>query len=119
MYRAFSPIYYINNMDVETYKKMKATFLELTGPESHLWLINTDPLFGIICDIDLGKIWGGWRPRREIICDPIPNTLYFDLTDLEAKNFNKEMYDRAINTLLYKVKQETLKNKLKNIEKDF
>jgi hypothetical protein len=45
--------------------------------------------------------------------------VYFDLTDEEAQNFNKEMYEKAINTLIYKAKQENLKNKLKNIEKDF
>lgn len=119
MYRAFSQFYYINNMIVETYKEMKRTFEDLTGPKSQMWIINTNPLFSIICDIELGNIWGGWRPRKEMICGQIPNILYYNLTEFEAKNFNKEIYDIAINTLLYKAKQEKLKNKLKNIEKDF
>lgn len=119
MYRQYSTFYYINNMHVETYKEMKRTFLDLTGPNSHLWLISHDPLLGIVYDIDNDRIWAGWRARKEIIDAPIPNAVYFDLTDEEAQNFNKEMYEKAINTLIYKAKQENLKNKLKNIEKDF
>jgi hypothetical protein len=30
-----------------------------------------------------------------------------------------QIYEKAINTLLYKAKQENLKDKLKKIEKDF
>lgn len=103
-------------MQVETYKRMKATFLDLTGPESMLWLIETNPLFSIVYDRDESTIWAGWRPRNNI---RIPNAVYFELTELEAQNFNKELYDKAINTLLYKAKQENLKDKLKKIEKDF
>lgn len=117
MYRQYSTFYYINNMHVETYIEMKRTFLDLTSPNSHWWLISNKPVIGIVYDIDLGKIWAGWRPR--IIDTPIPNAVYFDLTNLEAYNFNEEIYEKAINTLLYKAKQEKLKNKLKNIEKDF
>lgn len=116
MYRQYSTFYYINTMDVETYKEMKRTFLTLTSPDSHWWLINNNPVLGIVYDIDSGKIWAGWRPR---ILDPIPNAVYFNLTNLEAQNFNEKIYEKAINTLLYKAKQEKLKNKLKNIEKDF
>lgn len=118
MYRQYSTFYYINNMHVETYKEMKRTFLDLTSPDSHLWLISVNPLFGIVYDIDEDTIWAGWRPRKEMI-DAQTNAVYFDLTDVEAQNFNEEIYEKAINTLLYKAKQEKLKNKLKNIEKDF
>lgn len=103
-------------MHVETYKEMKRTFLDLTGPNSHLWLISTNPMFGIVYDIDNSTIWAGWRPRDDIL---IENAFYYDLTNNEAQYFNKEIYENAINTLLYKAKQENLKNKLKNIEKDF
>lgn len=103
-------------MQVETYKRMKATFLDLTGPESMLWLIETNPLFSIVYDRDESTIWAGWRPRNNI---RIPNAVYFELTELEAQNFNKELYDKAINTLLYKAKQADIKDKLKKIEKDF
>lgn len=102
-------------MHVETYKEMKRTYLDLTGPDSKLWLITTNPIFSIVYDIDDNQIWAGWRPRDKKIL----NAVYFELTESEAKNFNKKMYDKAINTLLYKAKQENLKNKLKNIEKDF
>ena len=103
-------------MHIETYKEMKRTYIDLTEPESKLWLITTNPIFSIVYDIDDSTIWAGWRPRHE---NTIPNAIYFELTECEAKNFNKEIYDKAINTLLYKVKQENLKNKLNNIEKDF
>ena len=118
MYRQFSPFYYINNMHVETYKEMKRTFLDLTSPNSYLWLIEVNPLFGIVYDIAEDTIWAGWRPKKVKILAPT-NAVYFDLTNTEVQNFNKEIYDKAINTLLYKAKQEHLKNKLKNIEKDF
>lgn len=116
MYRQFSPFYYINNMYVETFKEMKRTFLDLTGPNAHWWLISTCPLLSIVYDVDENTIWAGWRPRNNA---PIPNAVYFNLTKKDAQNFNKEIYEKAINTLLYKAKQEKLKNKLKNIEKDF
>lgn len=118
MYRQLSPFYYINNMHVETYKEMKKTFLDLTSPSSHLWMITVIPLFCIVYDIDEDTIWAGWRPIKDKILAPT-NEMYFDLTYTETQNFNKEIYEKAINTLLYKAKQEKLKNKLKNIEKDF
>ena len=105
-------------MHIETYKEMKRTFLDLTGPNSHLWLISNNPLLCIVYDIDMDSIWAGWRPRKDKILAQT-NDVYFDLTYIEAQNFNKEIYEKAINTLLYKAKQEHLKNKLKNIEKDF
>jgi hypothetical protein len=103
-------------MQVETYIEMKKTFLDLTGPDSKLWLIETNPLFSIVYDRDEKTIWAGWRPRTK---DAIPNAVYYELTDLEAQNFNMQIYEKAINTLLYKAKQENLKDKLKKIEKDF
>lgn len=103
-------------MQVETYIEMKKTFLDLTGPDSKLWLIETNPLFSIVYDRDEKTIWAGWRP---ITKDAIPNAVYYELTELEAQNFNNQIYKKAINTLLYKAKQENLKDKLKKIEKDF
>lgn len=105
-------------MRVQTYKEMKRTFLDLTSPNSHLWLININPVFGITYDIDDDVIWAGWRARKDNILVPT-NAIYFDLTDTETQNFTKKIYVKAINTLIYKAKQEHLKNKLKNIEKDF
>lgn len=90
-------------MHVETYKEMKRTFLDLTSPSSHMWLININPVFSIIYDIDEDAIWAGWRPNNNA---PIPNAVYFNITKMEAQNFNKEIYRKAINTLLYKAKQE-------------
>ena len=119
MQRQFGPFYYINNMRVQTYKEMKRTFLDLTGPKSQLWIININPVFGIVYDIDEDVIWAGWRPKKEIYLHQPTNAIYFDLTEIEAQNFTKKIYVKAINTLLYKAKQEHLKNKLKNIEKDF
>lgn len=116
MYRQLSTFYYINNMHIETYKEMKKTFLDLTDPDSMLWLIETNPLFSIVYDRDENTIWAGWRPRND---DVITNDVYYEITALEAQNFNMQIYEKAINTLLYKAKQEHLKNKLKNIEKDF
>jgi hypothetical protein len=103
-------------MHVETYKEMKKTFLNLTGPNSSLWLVSANPLFSIVYDRDENTIWAGWRPRNKAT---IPNAVYFELTELEAQNFSQKLYDKAINTLLYKAKQENLKDKLKKIEKDF
>ena len=39
-------------MHVETYIEMKKTFLDLTGPDSTLWLVETNPLFSIVYDRD-------------------------------------------------------------------
>lgn len=105
-------------MRVQTYKEMKRTFLDLTSPNSDLWLIDINPVFCIIYDIDDDVILAGWRARKDNILVPT-NAIYFDLTDTETQNFTKKIYVKAINTLLYKAKQEHLKNKLKNIEKDF
>lgn len=103
-------------MQVETYIEMKKTFLDLTGPDSTLWLIETNPMFSIVYDRDENTIWAGWRQRTK---DAIPNAVYYELTELEAQNFSMQIYKKAINTLLYKAKQENLKDKLKKIEKDF
>lgn len=73
-------------------------------------------MFSIVYDRDENTIWAGWRPRTK---DAIPNAVYYELTDLEAQNFSMQIYKKAINTLLYKAKQENLKDKLKKIEKDF
>lgn len=103
-------------MHVETYKEMKRTFLDLTGPNYHWWLISHNPLLCIVYDRDENTIWAGWLPRNKEV---IPNAVYYEISDLEAQNFNMQIYEKAINTLLYKAKQENLKDKLKNIEKDF
>ena len=102
-------------MRIEQYEEMKKTFVDLSGSESNLWLITTNPIFSIVYDRDENTIWGGWRTNNNII----PNAVYYDLTTFDAQHFNRELYEKAINILLYKAKQENLKNKLKKIEKDF
>lgn len=116
MYRQLSTFYYINKYAHRNIQRNEKTFLDLTDPDSKLWLIETNPLFSIVYDRDENTIWAGWRPRND---DVITNDVYYEITALEAQNFNMQIYEKAINTLLYKAKQEHLKNKLKNIEKDF
>ena len=103
-------------MHVEKYEEMKQTFLNLTSPESKLWLSTTNPIFSIVYDIYENTIWAGWRPKDNNLS---PDFVDFELTESEAKNFNKKIYDKAINTLLLKFKQKQIEQKIKQINKDF
>jgi hypothetical protein len=60
-----------------------------------------------------------FKKNENIKEDFLKNLSYYEISDLEAQNFNMQIYEKAINTLLYKAKQENLKDKLKKIEKDF
>ena len=103
-------------MEIQHYETMKETFESLTNNDSMLWLLEANPIYGVVCDCDEKTIWAGWRGVTD---EKIPTSIYYDITFDEAKNFNKPMYYKIVQQLLLKFKQKQIEQKIEQINEDF